>query len=72
MDTEDLNHLMVWKKDYVEKFPEINCGEDAQFGIVMKKKLDCDRKSKNIEFTEMQKVLYHYDFNTSTTEAQKR
>jgi|AntRauTorcE11897_2_1112592.scaffolds.fasta_scaffold06640_3 glycosyltransferase involved in cell wall biosynthesis len=58
------NHLMVWRKSIIELFPEINIGEDNQFGVSMASK----------EYTEycIDKVLYHYDFNSQTTEAQKR
>lgn len=58
------NHLMVWKKSIITKFPEINIGEDNEFGRIMASK----------EYTEhnIDKVLYHYDFSSQTTEAQKR
>jgi len=57
------NHLMVWRKSIVKKFPEINVGEDNEFGMEMMK----------TDYTEyaIPKVLYHYDFNSATTEAQK-
>jgi len=58
------NHLMVWKKSIVELFPEINVGEDNLFGENMAK--------KNYSEYNIDKVLYHYDFNSNTTEAQKR
>ena len=58
------NHLMVWKKSIIELFPEINVGEDNKFGADMALK---DYSEYNIN-----KVLYHYDFNSNTTEAQKR
>ena len=75
-NTEDFyyrlpNHLMVWRKDFVEKFPEINCGEDAQFGKIMKKKLEENGLYQNYTVCEILKVLYHYDFNSTTTETQK-
>ena len=57
------NHLMVWRKSIVELFPDINIGEDNKFGAEMEKK----------EYSEhaIEKVLYHYDFDSRTTEAQK-
>jgi len=65
------NHLMVWRKDFVEEFPEINCGEDAQFGKLMKVKIKNNGLYENYTVCEILKVLYHYDFNSNTTETQK-
>ena len=58
------NHLMVWRKSIIELFPKINIGEDNKFGEDMAK--------KNYSEYCIEKVLYHYDFNSNTTEAQKR
>ena len=58
------NHLMVWRKSIIEWFPEINVGEDNHFGAKM--------AAKNYTEHNIDKILYHYDFNSQTTEAQKR
>ena len=57
------NHLMVWRKTILSRFPEINIGEDNAFGSDM----------ANKTYTEycIDSVLYHYDFNSLTTIAQK-
>ena len=53
------DHRSVWKKSIVERFPELNFGEDAKFAEKMYKK----------GYTEAQidKVLYFYDFDKSQT-----
>lgn len=61
------NHLMAVRKELAVKcggFPAINCGEDADYAIRLKPMI---KTQANIPH-----VLYYYDFNTRTTEAQKR
>jgi glycosyltransferase involved in cell wall biosynthesis len=60
------NHLMVVRKELAVQaggFPAINCGEDAAYAIKLRPLI---KRQANIPH-----VLYYYDFNSRTTEAQK-
>ncbi len=60
------NHLMCVKRELALQVPftSVNFGEDADYAKRLKRLL-------NTEF-QINKVLYHYDFNSQTTETQTR
>lgn len=60
------NHLCCIKKDIVSKikFSDISLGEDADFAKRVFHLLQSEKK--------LEKVLYYYDYNSNTTETQKK
>ena len=60
------NHLMCVKRSLAIQVPfvELNFGEDADYAKRLKPLLKSEY--------EINKVLYHYDFNINTTETQNR
>ena len=60
------NHLMAVKTEIAKKckFPEVNFKEDDIYGFRMAKFIKSIHK--------INKVLYYYDFNSQTTETQKK
>lgn len=59
------NHLMCVKRSLAldTPYPEINRGEDSEYAKRLLPKLKVEHK--------LNEVLYYYDFNSQTTEAQK-
>jgi GT2 family glycosyltransferase len=55
-------HVHVWKSGVLNDFPERNAGEDIRWVK--------DNLSKVTERVHIDKTLYHYKFNSKTTEAQ--
>ena len=60
------NHLMCVKREIALQVPfkEINFGEDADYAVRLKPLLKSEHS--------INKVLYHYDYNSKTTATQRR
>lgn len=59
------NHLMVWKRSLTSgcQFPDISLGEDGAWALKMKPRVS--------NLHEIDKVLYWYMFDATTTETQR-